>query len=51
MTYDPKALACNFMVFFRRKCIFSPYILHFFHFGFYILFLPLLVSKLINANI
>ena len=34
---------------FRRKCIFNPYILHFFHFSPYILFLPLLVSKPINA--
>ena len=33
----------------RRKYIFSPYILHFFHFSSYILFLPLLVPKPINA--
>ena len=33
----------------RRKYTFSPYILHFFHFGPYILFLPLLVPKPINA--
>ena len=32
-----------------RKCTFSTYILHFFHFGPYILFLLLLVSKPINA--
>ena len=33
----------------RCKCTFGPYILHNFHFGLYILFLPLLVPKLINA--
>ena len=33
----------------RCKCTFSSYILLFFHFGLYILFLPLLVPKLINA--
>ena len=33
----------------RRKCTFSPYILTFFHFGPYILILPLLVPKPINA--
>ena len=32
----------------RRKCTFSPYILVFFHFGPYILILPLLVPKPIN---
>ena len=32
-----------------RKCIFSPYILAFFLFSPYILFLPLLVPKPINA--
>ena len=35
--------------FLRCKCTFSPYIFHFFHFGPYILFLPLLVPKPINA--
>ena len=34
----------------RRKCTFSPYILTFFHFSLYILFLPLLVPKPINAG-
>ena len=33
----------------RRKCTFNSYILNFFHFGPYILILPLLVSKPINA--
>ena len=33
----------------RRKCIFSLHILAFFHFSPYILILPLLVPKLINA--
>ena len=33
----------------RRKCTFNPYILTFFHFGPYILILPLLVPKPINA--
>ena len=33
----------------RRKCTFSSYILTFFHFSPYILILPLLVSKPINA--
>ena len=33
----------------RRKCTFSPYILVFFHFSPYILILPLLVPKPINA--
>ena len=32
-----------------RKCTFSPYILAFFHFSPYILILPLLVPKSINA--
>ena len=32
----------------RRKCIFSPYILTFFHFGPYIFISPLLVPKPIN---
>ena len=36
-------------LFFRRKCTFSPYILTFFHFSPYILILPLLVFKPINA--
>ena len=31
------------------KCTFSPYILHFFYFGPYILFLPFLVPKPINT--
>ena len=34
----------------RRKCTFSLHILHFFHFGPYILFLPLLVPKPINTG-
>ena len=34
----------------RRKCTFSLYILIFFHFSPYILFLPLLVPKPINAG-
>ena len=33
----------------RRECTFSLYILHFFYFDPYILFLPLLVLKPINA--
>ena len=33
-----------------RKCTFNPYIFHFFHFGPYILFLPLLVPKPINVS-
>ena len=33
----------------RCKCTFSPYILTFFHFRPYILILPLLVPKPINA--
>ena len=37
-------------IFCRRKCTFSPYILTFFHFNSYILFLPLLVPKPINAG-
>ena len=36
-------------IIFRRKCTFSPYILTFFHFSPYILILPLLVPKPINA--
>ena len=36
-------------IIFRRKCTFSPYILAFFHFDPYILILPLLVPKPINA--
>ena len=38
-------------IIFRRKCTFSPYILtfFFFHFSPYILILPLLVPKPINA--
>ena len=39
----------NSFFFFWRKCTFSPYILAFFHFSPYILILPLLVSKPINA--
>ena len=38
-----------FFIFSWHKCIFSPYILTFFHFGPYILILPLLVPKPINA--
>ena len=33
----------------KRKYTFSSYILHFFYFGLYILFLPLLVPKPINV--
>ena len=33
----------------RHKCTFSPYILTFFHFSSYILILPFLVPKSINA--
>ena len=36
-------------VYSRRKCTFGHYILHFFHFGPYILFLPLLAPKPINV--
>ena len=36
-------------LFFRRKCTFSPYVMAFFHFSPYILILPLLVYKSINA--
>ena len=40
---------CFVFILFRHKYIFSPYILTFFHFSLYILFLPLLVPKPINA--
>ena len=39
----------NIINLFMCKCTFSPYILTFFHFGPYILILPLLVPKSINA--
>ena len=42
-----KQLECIFNS--RHKCTFSSYILTFFHFGPYILILPLLVPKPINA--
>ena len=35
---------------YRHKYTFNPYILTFFHFSLYILFLPLLVPKPINAG-
>ena len=43
-----KEAVCGILI--RRKCTFNPYILTFFHFSPYILFLPLLVSKPINAG-
>ena len=36
------------ILFWLRKCTFSPYILAFFHFGLYIFISPLLVPKPIN---
>ena len=49
ITHDTSAYKFKNINLFMCKYTFSPYILTFFHFGPYILILPLLVPKPINA--